>query len=164
MFGLSSLGIFHTAISLVALGAGAVLLIRDGRISLSTSTGRLYVATTVVTCLTALGIFRHGAITPGHVLSLITLATLVVAGAAGAGKLGKASRYVETVSYSATFFFHLVPGVTETATRLPPAAPLAASPDAPGLQVALGAIFVLFLGGAVMQVLAERRRVAESGN
>ncbi len=38
--------------------------------------------------------------------------------AATAGSAG-ASRYVETVGYSATFLFHLIPAITETTTRLP---------------------------------------------
>jgi len=50
---------------------------------------------------------------------------LGVAYVAGYTKLyGWASPYVETVSYSATFLFHMIPGITETTTRLPLGAPL----------------------------------------
>lgn len=65
---------------------------------------------------------------------------------------GRASRYVEAVSYSATFFFHFIPGITETSTRFPRGAPLVASADAPALQVATGVLFVVFLIGATLQV------------
>ena len=68
------------------------------------------------------------------------------------GLFGRASRYIETVSYSLTFFFHMIPGITETATRLPLGAPLVANADAPELQVAAGALFVVFLFGAMLQV------------
>jgi hypothetical protein len=55
------------------------------------------------------------------VLGVITLVVLGVAAVAGHSNLfGRASRYVETVSYSATFFFHFIPAITETSTRLPP--------------------------------------------
>jgi hypothetical protein len=61
-------------------------------------------------------------------------------------------RYVETVSYSATLFFHFIPGITETSTRLPPGSPLVANADAPALQLATGVLFVAFLIGATLQV------------
>jgi len=52
---------------------------------------------------------------------------LAVACVAGYTKLyGRLSPYIETVSYSATFLFHLIPGITETTTRLPLGAPSAA--------------------------------------
>jgi hypothetical protein len=81
------------------------------------------------------------------------LVVLGVAALAGKTKIfGRASRYVETVSYSATFLFHLIPGITETTTRLPLGAPLLPGPEAPQLQVASGVLFLFFLIGAVLQV------------
>jgi hypothetical protein len=65
---------------------------------------------------------------------------------------------VETVGYSATFFFHMIPGITETSTRLPLGAPLVANADAPALQVATAALFVVFLIGATLQVLRLRAK------
>jgi hypothetical protein len=111
------------------------------------------VVTTIVTCVTAFGIFQHGGFGKPHVLGIVTLVVLGVAAVAGNSSLfGRASRYVETVSYSATFFFHLIPTITETSTRLPPGAPLVANADAPALQVATGVLFVAFLIGATLQV------------
>lgn len=153
MFGLTSLGIFHTAIGLIAVAAGLIALIRDKEISPRNGLGKIYLITTIVTCVTAFGIFQHGGFGKGHVLSVLTLLTLVVAALAGySGLFGRASRYVETVSYSATFLFHWIPAITETSTRLPPGAPLAASPEAAGLQAATGVLVTLFLIGAALQV------------
>ena len=67
-----------------------------------------------------------------------------------------ASIYVETIAYSLTFFFHLIPGITETSTRLPLGAPLVSSPEAPELQLASAILFLLFLAGATLQVLRLR--------
>jgi hypothetical protein len=66
------------------------------------------------------------------------------------------------VSYSATFFFHMIPGFTETTTRLPVGAPLFNSPEAPGLQWVGGVLFLLFVAGAALQVWRMRstRRLA----
>lgn len=161
MLGLTSLGVVHTAISLVAVAAGAIALIRDKEISPRATVGRVYIATTILTCLTGFGIFQHGGFGKPHVLGILTLVVLALAYAAGRYQLfGSASRYVETVSYSLTFFFHMIPGVTESATRLPPGAPLAANPDVPGLQMVVGALFALFLIGATLQVRRKRGAAA----
>jgi uncharacterized membrane protein len=157
MFGLTPLGIVHTTISLVAVMAGLAALLRDKAISSQNRLGRIYIVTTVITCLTGFGIFQHGGFGKPHVLGIVTLVTLGVAWIAGHSKaFGRASRYVETVGYSATFLFHLIPGITETTTRLPLGAPLLPNADAPQLQVTTGVLFVLFLVGATLQVRALR--------
>ena len=154
MFGLTPLGTFHTAISLVAVLAGLIALIRDQAISPDNALGKVYVAATVVTCLTAFGIFQHGGFGKAHVAAVVTLVVLsVVALARRSTLFGPASRYVETIGYSFTFFIHLIPGVTETATRLPLGAPLVSSPDDPALQTTIGVLFVAFLIGAGLQAL-----------
>jgi uncharacterized membrane protein len=161
MLGLTPLGTFHTAISLIAVTSGAIALIRDKEITWENTIGKIYVVTTIVVCLTGFGIFEHGGFGKPHVLGIITLVVLGIAYAAGKKNLffGKASPYVETVGYSTTFFFHIVPGVTETATRLPLGAPLASSPDDPNIQMTLGICFVLFLIGATLQVVSLRRKL-----
>jgi uncharacterized membrane protein len=153
MLGLTSLGIVHTAISLVALGAGIVALVRDKEITSRNGLGKLYIWTTVLTCLTGFPIMQHGGFGKPHALGIITLLVLVVATLAGKGKLfGRASRYVEVVSYSVTFFFHWIPTLVETTTRLPVGKPLIADRDGPELQAATGVLFLLFLIGAALQV------------
>jgi uncharacterized membrane protein len=153
MFGLTSLGLLHTAIALVAVAAGILCFVRAGGISLRSTAGKTYVISTVLTCLTGFGIFQHGGFAKPHMLGIITLIVLAVAVVAGRSRLfGAASRYVETISYSATFFFHMIPGVTESFTRIPASAPVFESPEAPGLQTVIGVFFVLYLVGAAYQV------------
>lgn len=157
MFGLTPLGVVHTAISIVAVVAGFVALVRDQRISSSNGLGKVYVITTALTCLTGFGIFQHGGFNKAHALGIITLVVLAAAWGAGRyGWFGRASRYVEIVGYSATFLFHLIPAITETTTRLPFGHPLLSSPEAPQLQTASAVLFVLFLLGAWLQVRALR--------
>jgi len=163
MAALSTLGIIHTAISLVAVGSGIVSLVRTGDISLRNGVGRTYVITTILTCLTGFGIFHHGGFGKPHELGIITLVVLGVAWLAGRRKFGRVSPYVETVLYSMTFFFHLVPGVTETTTRLPVSAPLASGPDDPLVQKLVGICFLLFLVGATLQVIRLRGRISKRG-
>jgi uncharacterized membrane protein len=157
MFGLTNLGLIHTAISLVALAAGAAALVRDKEISSRNGLGQIYLWTTIITCVTGFGIFQHGGFGKPHALGVLTLLALGAALVAErTGLFGRVSAYVATLSYSLTFFFHFVPGVTETFTRLPAGHPLFASPDDPALQPVVGGIFVLFLVGATFQVLRLR--------
>ena len=163
MFGLTPLGAIHTAISLVALVAGVIALVRDKEIVAQSTLGKTYIWATVLTCLTGFGIFQHGGFGKPHALGVITLLVLALAVFAARTTLfGRASRYVETISYTMTFFFHLVPGFTETFTRLPAGAPLFANPDDPALQRTIGVVFVLVLIGIALQV--RRLRAAGTAN
>lgn len=160
MLGLSMLGVIHTLISLAALGAGIACLAREGAITPRRPSGALYVALTVLSAATSLGIFAHGGFGKPHVLALATLATLAIAVTARATAVfGRRARAVETVAYSATILFHMIPGVTETFTRLPRNRPLFNSPDAPGLQAVIFVMLVLFVVGAWYQV----RRLGKDG-
>ena len=144
---------FHTVIGIIAVVAGVVALVRNKEISPRSRAGQIYIVATIFTCLTGFFIFHHGGFGKGHALGIITLVVLGIAGMAGKTHVfGRASRYVETVGYSATFFFHMIPTITETSTRIPPSAPLASGPDVPGLQMATGVLLLLFLAGAFLQV------------
>ncbi|HSI46643.1 MAG TPA: hypothetical protein VLA61_00065 [Ideonella sp.] len=163
MFGLTSIGVVHTAISLVALVTGVWALARDREISPRSGLGRTYLWTTIFTCLTGFFIFQHGGFGKPHALGIITLLVLALATVAGRTTLlGRSSRYVETISYSLTLFFHFVPGLTETFTRLPAGSPVFSSPDDPGLQKVVGVFFLAFLVIATLQV--RRLRAASSGH
>jgi hypothetical protein len=153
MFGLTQLGVVHTAISLIAVAAGIIAFFRYGRIPPDLTVGKVYIWTTVLTCLTGFGIFQHGGFGNAHVVGIITLVVLAIAWVAGRTSLfGGASPYVETICYTATFLFHMIPAVTETTTRLPLGAPLLPNAEAPELKTAAGVLFLLFLAGAAWQV------------
>jgi len=158
MFGLTLLGTIHTLLSLVALATGFACLARDGRIEAGQRLARIYLWATVATCVTGFGIFRHGGFGPPHVLGVITLVVLAFAAWPGGARVfGARWRYVTTVAYSLTLFFHMVPGVTETFTRLPAGRPLFTGPDDPALQPVAGVLFLVFLAGAALQVVQMRR-------
>jgi uncharacterized membrane protein len=150
--GLTSLGIIHTAISLIAVFAGIVALLRYKEITLRTGWGQVFVWTTVLTCLTGFGIFQHGGFGKPHVLGIVTLLALAAGALAGRGRLGKNSRYIEAIAYSASFLFHWIPAFTETLTRLPLGAPLLADAEAPALKAITGVLFVLYIAGVALQI------------
>ena len=97
----------------------------------------------------------------GILLSLVGLLVLGIAWVAGNTKvLGRASPYVETLGYSITFVFHMIPAITETSTRLPLGAPLLPNAEAPELKAATGVLLLFYLIGAALQVRRIRARNA----
>lgn len=150
---MSPLGIFHTALGLLALGSGFAAYALHRGISPRSKSGLLYILATLVVSLTGLGIFAHGGFGKPHALAVLTLLTLAVAWGAGARQwFGAASRKVETVGYSFTFFLHFIPGITETFTRLPAGNPVFSSPESPALMAIAGVLFLLFLAGVRYQL------------
>jgi uncharacterized membrane protein len=163
MLGLTDLGVVHTLISLVAVAAGVVSFARYGSISLRTSVGLVYVVTTALTALTGFGIFKTGAFGPAHAVGVLTLVVLAFAVLVEKRPIvGALSRPIETVSYTTTFFLHMIPAINETTTRLPPSAPLAAGPNDPLVLALVGVALVLYIAGAVVQVV--RLRVVAAQN
>lgn len=150
---LTPLGLIHTAISVVALIAGIAALVRDKRITWHNPLGKAYVYATVLTCITALGIFQHGGFGKPHALAILTLLAIAVALATVLTPwFGRAAGLVEALAYSLTILFHFIPAITETSTRLPQGAPLFENADAPGLKVATAVLVVMFLLGATLQL------------
>lgn len=161
MFGLTQLGFLHTLLGLVALVAGATCFVREGAISTRTRAGQVFIGTTVLTCLSGLGIFQRGGFNIAHALSIVTLVTLAIAFLAERRRIvGGLSPYVATVAFSLSYFFHWIPGTTETFTRFPLGAPLFSSPEDPNLARTIGVLFLLFVVGAAVQVWQLRARSA----
>jgi uncharacterized membrane protein len=164
IYGLTYLGVIHTLISLVAVFAALVSFVRDKAIVPVSTLGKLYIWATVLTCLTGFGIFQHGGFGKAHVLGIVTLLVLGLAWLADQRKFGNKSAAVSTVSYSLTFFFHMIPAATESTTRLPLGAPLLASPEAPELQTITGVMFLILVIGVALQLRRLKKRGAAADN
>jgi uncharacterized membrane protein len=158
MYGLTQLGVIHTLISLVAVFAALIAFVRDKGIDPANTLGKVYIWSTILTCLTGFGIFEHGGFGKPHVLGIVTLLTLGAAWWGDQGRFGPKSVYISTLCYSITFLFHMIPAVTETTTRLPLGAPLLPGHEAPELKAITGVMFVLYVIGASLQVRRLRAR------
>ena len=151
--GLTTLGVFHTAIALLGLAAGFYALAQYKEIRVTDRIGQIYVVGTFIAAATGLGIFQHGGFGPPHVLSILTIIALVVGTVAGTTALyGSWSRYVQAISFTTTILFHLIPAITETTTRLPVGAPIFASADDPGLKPVAGVLLIIYAIGLTLQI------------
>lgn len=159
MAALTSLGIVHTAISVVALAAGLVAVVRDHGIRPDNRVGQTFLWGTLASAVTGLFIYQHGGFGKPHVLSITTIVFLVVGAIAyRTTAFGAASRYVQAVLWSMCVFFHFIPGFTETGTRLPSAKPWFTSPEDPLLLKIVGGVFVIYAILQVLELRALRRR------
>ena len=150
---ISPLGWFHTVLGITALVSGIFALAKYKEITLQTRSGQIYLAATLVTVGTALGIFQHGEFGPGHALAVMTFLALAVGTLAATTKLfGNLSRYVRAIGYSATLLFHSIPAVTDGLLRLPVGDPVLTSIGDPLLRKFYLGLLLLFLAGISLQL------------
>jgi len=156
--GLSGLGIFHTAIGIIALVAGLISFVRYGKINLTQLTGKIYFYGTAITSLTALGLSKKGGFNAGHIFSLFILVLVVAALFLSFKKKGNnKARYFETFFLSFSFFLSLVPTINETFTRIPIGHPWAKGMTDPLIGKTLLGLFILFIAGSVYQFRKQRK-------
>lgn len=158
MLNITPFGWFHTAISLVSLFGGLYALLRYHDIRYATTLGKTYAWFTVATCLTSFFLMRTGKLSEAHGLTVLTLIVLSIAVLLGRNVvLGSWRHVAASLAFTLTVYFHFIPGFTETLTRVPVGAPLVSGPQDPLLQKLVGATFLVFLVGMVLQVRALRR-------
>lgn len=156
--GLTSLGIFHTTIGVIAIVAALVSYVRFGKINLAHLTGKIYFYGTAITALTALGISKHGGFNPGHVFSIIIIILVVIAYFLSVKKGGNnRARYIENFFLSFSFFLSWLPTVNETFTRIPVGHPLAKDITDPIIGKTLLVLLILFIAGSIYQFIAQRK-------
>ncbi|PWS33079.1 hypothetical protein [Pedobacter paludis] len=156
--GLSNLGIFHTAVGVVAIVSAVASYIKFGKINLAAWSGKIYFYGTVITSLTALGISKHGGFNAGHVFSLLIAVLVSVAFLLYHKKAGhNRSRYFENFCLSFSFFLSWIPTVNETFTRIPIGHPLAKAPSDPIIGITLLILLVLFIAGSIYQYRKQRK-------
>jgi hypothetical protein len=156
--GLTSLGILHTVIGVLAIGAAIVSYARYGKINLDKKSGLVYFYATLITSLTALGVSKLGGFNPGHFVALLIV--FLVTGAFVLHKRipgRKRARYFENFAMALSLFLSLIPTIVETLTRIPVGQPLAKSINDPIIQKSLGIVAILFVLGSISQIAIQWR-------
>jgi uncharacterized membrane protein len=150
---ISLFGWFHTGIAIVALITGVYSLAKYKVIQPEHLTSKIYLICTFIAAATALMIFRHGGFGAAHGLAVLTLLALLVGTiAAKTGLFGKFSKYIQAISYSATFLFHMIPAITDGLMRLPTDAPIVTNIEDPLLRGFYLAFLVTYLVGLGLQI------------
>jgi hypothetical protein len=156
---LSTLGIVHTAISVLALVAAFVCLFKQGLIDPGSRFGKIYILLTVVTCLTGFPIMATGHIGPAHYLGILLLILLPLGiYAKHLPLLHKSWGYFQLIVMSTTLYLSFIPAINETLTRIPISHPVATGPGDPVMQQSLLILLLLFLVGVTYQVWKLRKR------
>jgi hypothetical protein len=121
---ISFIGWIHTLIALIAILSGAYSLKKYTIIETKNFSAKIFIVTTIFAAITALLIYKRG-FGVGHLLAIITLLA-VIFGYINERSLffGFLAPYFQTVSYSALFLFHMIPGITEILRRFPPDNPI----------------------------------------
>jgi len=155
------LGWFHTILGIIALSSGAYTLVKRKEISPQHRAGQIYLLATLITAVSALGIFQHGGFGAAHALAVLTLLALGLGSLAAYTRVfGKLSRYVQAIGYSATLLFHSIPAITDGLMRLPADDPVVTSIEDPVLKMAYRILLLLFIVGLGFQIAWIRRQPA----
>ena len=117
-------GLIHTLIALIAILSGAYSLKKYTIIETKNFSAKIFIVTTIIAAITALLIYKRG-FGVGHLLAIITLLAVIFGYINERGLFfGFLAPYFQTVSYSALFLFHMIPGITEILRRFPPDNPI----------------------------------------
>ncbi|WP_149698069.1 hypothetical protein [Chitinophaga sp. CF418] len=153
MIHLTTLGLIHTIIGVLALIPAFVSLFTFGVIAPQKRTGKIYIILTALACLTSFPIMKSGHLSPGHFLAITILVMLPLAYYAPSIKLfGQKWQYIQVTLMSLTLFFSLVPAFTETLIRVPLGHPFASGQEDPALQPVMGVLALVFVVGICYQL------------
>lgn len=155
---LSNLGIFHTAIGVIAILSALLSFVQYGKINLTKVAGKIYLYGTIITSLTALGISKNGGFNAGHLFSIFILILVLLSSIISRKKRGNTkARFFENFLLSFSFFLSLVPTVNETFTRVPIGHPWAKNVTDPVIAKTLLFLFLLFIAGSIYQFVKQRK-------
>ncbi len=155
---ISLFGWFHTIIAIIAIIAGIYSLAKYKVIDDKQLSGKIYLLGTLFAAASALAIYRHGGFGVAHALAILTLLALLVGAISSKTRiLGKFSPYMQAISYSGTFLFHMIPAITDGLMRLPADNPVVTNIEDPLLKGFYLAFLITYLIGTGAQCLWLRK-------
>tara|TARA_B100001996_G_scaffold332315_1_gene281360 strand:+ start:512 stop:997 length:486 start_codon:yes stop_codon:yes gene_type:complete len=148
------LGWFHTVLGVLAVLSGFYTLYKYKIISTEESSGRLYVLVTLLVAGSALGIYNQGGFGIAHILAVLTLIALAGGYIMEKFKLfGSFSKYFQTLGYTSTLLFHMIPAISDFLRRLPVGDPFIDSFEDPLLLNFHTAFLVIYMVGLIAQMV-----------
>lgn len=156
MFGISPIGWVHTLGSLPAIPLAIYMFARHGRIVPRSIPGAVYFVAMLIGAVTAF-IVAHQPVS--YAIGAVTLVLLFAGyGIGRTSILGRAGRYLETISLTLTSFLLMVPTVTETLRRVPDSHPLVIDLKSPLLLSAQASLLGILVLGLTAQIVHLRRQ------
>jgi uncharacterized membrane protein len=156
---MTTLGIFHTAISIAAIAVAAVSLLKDKFILPNSLLGKTYSALNAVACISSFWLSKAGGFNPGHSIGILVLAMIAVAYLLNNKNFSQA-KFIVVFCMTFSLFLSFVPAVNETLTRIPIGHPLAANADAAIIkQTVLLLLLLIFIGGLIFQFRKLKKEV-----
>ncbi|MEY2828582.1 MAG: hypothetical protein RIQ33_440 [Bacteroidota bacterium] len=147
---MTTLGIFHTAISIAAIAVAAVSLLKDKFILPNSSLGKTYSVLNAVACTSSFWLSKAGGFNPGHAIGILVLVMIAVTYLLH-NKNFSQGKYIMLFCMSFSLFLSFVPAVNETLTRIPIGHPLAANADAAIIKQVVLLLLLMFIGGLIFQ-------------
>ncbi len=121
---ISFLGWVHTILGISALLVGFYSLARYKFIKARNLSGEIYLFTTLIVAISSLFIYHQGGFGPAHFMGVLAILAVMVGFLTEKKKIfGIFSSYIETIAYTSTFLFHVLPAITDGLRRLPPSDP-----------------------------------------
>ncbi len=164
-------GWFHTIMGIIAILSGVYSLIKFKIIRFQDFSSKIYLGCTLVAAVSALGIYHQGdgfnpddilgSMNPAHHLAILTLVALIGGRIAEATNIfGGLGKYLQTIAYSATFLFHMIPAITDGLMRLPTDDPIVTNIEDPLLRGFYLAFLITYVVGLLLQILWLRKQPA----
>jgi uncharacterized membrane protein len=139
---ISFLGWVHTILGVSALLIGFYSLAKYKFIKAKNLSGEIYLGFTLIVAISSLFIYHQGGFGPAHFMGVLAILAVTVGFIAEKKRIfGFFTPYVETLAYTSTFLFHVLPAITDGLRRLPPSDPFIDSFEDPLLLN----FFLLFL-------------------
>lgn len=156
-FNLSTITAVHTALSIIAIAFGVIVLIALVRGRVLPGWTSWYLATSVATSVTGF-FFPFVKLLPSHVVGVLSLIALAVAIQArhGAQLVGR-WRASYAVSCMVSIYFLVFVAIAQAFTKVPALHALAPTLAEPPFAIANGVVLLAFAGLTVMAVLSLRR-------
>ena len=152
MNSLSTVGWFHTIAGTAAIFIGIYLISKFKFISSKSNLGKIYLILTTITAATSLMIFNNGGFNLAHLLGVFALLGVLLGLLFEHKEFFGFSKYFQAICYTGTVLCHLIPGISEVFTRIPPSQPIALSIFDPILLVFFGIFFLFFLITVFFQI------------
>ena len=153
MNALSTVGWLHTIAGTAAIFIGIYLISKFKVIYSKAYLGKTYLLLTTITAATSLMIFNNGGFNLAHLLGVFALLGVFLGLLFEHKEFFGLSKYFQAICYTGTMLCHLIPGISEVFTRVPPSQPIANSIFDPILLVSFGIFFLIFLITVFFQIL-----------